>query len=60
MKHPVEGKPVSISGYFKGDMSTHLVGVLAGAPLNSFQIRMPHKAETSVAPCPNPVILKEI
>ena len=26
MKHPVEGKPVSISGYFKGDMSTHLVG----------------------------------
>ena len=28
MKHPVEGKPVSISGYFKGDMSTHLVGVL--------------------------------
>ena len=30
MKHPVEGKPVSISGYFKGDMSTHLVGVLGG------------------------------
>ncbi len=30
MKHPEEGKPVSISGYFKGDMSTHLVGVLGG------------------------------
>ena len=30
MKHPVEGKPVSISGYFKGNMSTHLVGVLGG------------------------------
>lgn len=28
MKHPVEGKPVSICGYFKGNMSTHLVGVL--------------------------------
>ena len=23
MKHPVEGKPVSICGYFKGNMSTH-------------------------------------
>lgn len=31
MKHPVEGKPVSMSGYFEGDMSTHLVGVLGGA-----------------------------
>ncbi|SEF40473.1 MULTISPECIES: GRP family sugar transporter [Parabacteroides] len=30
MKHPVEGEPVSISGYFKGNMSTHLVGVLGG------------------------------
>ena len=30
MKHPVEGKPVSICGYFKGNMSTHLVGVLGG------------------------------
>lgn len=30
MKKPVEGAPVSISGYFKGDMRTHLVGVLGG------------------------------
>lgn len=30
MKKPVEGEPVSISGYFKGDMKTHLVGVLGG------------------------------
>lgn len=30
MKRPVEGAPVSISGYFKGDMRTHLVGVLGG------------------------------
>lgn len=30
MKHPVEGESVSISGYFKRDMSTHLVGVLGG------------------------------
>lgn len=30
MKRPVEGEPVSISGYFKGNMSTHLVGVLGG------------------------------
>ena len=28
MKRPVEGEPVSISGYFKGNMRTHLVGVL--------------------------------
>lgn len=30
MKHPVEGKPVSISGYFKGSLNTHLVGMLGG------------------------------
>lgn len=30
MKHPVEGKPVSIKDYFKGATSTHLVGVLGG------------------------------
>lgn len=30
MKKPVEGKPVSISGYFKGNMKTHLVGILGG------------------------------
>lgn len=30
MKNPVQGEPVSISGYFKGKMSTHLVGMLGG------------------------------
>lgn len=30
MKRPVEGEPVSISTYFKGDMKTHLVGILGG------------------------------
>ena len=30
MKKPVEGAPVSISGYFKGNIRTHLVGVLGG------------------------------
>lgn len=30
MKKPVEGKPVSISGYFKGHLSTHMVGILGG------------------------------
>jgi Putative glucose uptake permease len=30
MKHPVEGEPVSISGYFKGNIGTHLVGILGG------------------------------
>lgn len=30
MKHPVEGEPVSISGYFKGHAATHLVGILGG------------------------------
>jgi len=30
MKHPVEGEPVSISGYFKGMSKTHLVGILGG------------------------------
>lgn len=30
MKRPVEGVPVSISGYFKGKTSTHLVGILGG------------------------------
>ena len=29
-KKPVEGAPVSISGYFKGNIRTHLVGVLGG------------------------------
>ena len=29
-KGVVEGKPVSICGYFKGNMRTHLVGVLGG------------------------------
>lgn len=30
MKRPVEGEPVSVSGYFKGNASTHLVGILGG------------------------------
>ena len=30
MKKPVEGAPVSISGYFRGNIRTHLVGVLRG------------------------------
>ncbi|WP_300597324.1 GRP family sugar transporter [Niabella sp.] len=30
MKKPVEGAPLSISGYFKGSFKTHLVGVLGG------------------------------
>lgn len=30
MKKPVEGEPVSISGYFKGKLSTHMVGILGG------------------------------
>jgi glucose uptake protein len=30
MKRPVEGAPVSISGYFKGKALTHLVGILGG------------------------------
>ncbi len=30
MKHPVEGEPVKISAYFKGNFRTHLVGILGG------------------------------
>lgn len=30
MKRPVEGEPVSISGYFKGKAVTHWVGILGG------------------------------
>lgn len=30
MKHPVEGPPISIKGYFKGSFSTHWVGILGG------------------------------
>lgn len=30
MKHPVEGEPVSIAGYFKGSIGTHSVGILGG------------------------------
>ncbi|MCR4921497.1 MAG: GRP family sugar transporter [Bacteroidaceae bacterium] len=30
MKKPVEGKPVGYSAYFKGGLSTHLVGILGG------------------------------
>lgn len=30
MKKPVQGSPVAIADYFKGNMSTHMVGVLGG------------------------------
>lgn len=30
MKHPFEGKPISMAGYFKGRCSTHWVGLLGG------------------------------
>ena len=30
MKHPVEGAPISIKGYFKGSFKTHLVGIIGG------------------------------
>ncbi|MDL2305489.1 GRP family sugar transporter [Bacteroides sp. OttesenSCG-928-D19] len=30
MKRPVEGEPISIAGYFKGNFNTHLVGILGG------------------------------
>ncbi len=30
MRFPLEGSPVSISGYFKGDLRTHVVGALGG------------------------------
>ncbi|MDP4201233.1 MAG: GRP family sugar transporter [Bacteroidota bacterium] len=30
MKKPVTGEPVSIKGYFQGNRSTHLVGILGG------------------------------
>lgn len=30
MKHPVEGEAIHISGYFKGNIKTHLVGILGG------------------------------
>lgn len=30
MRRPFEGKPVTYSAYFRGDMSTHMVGVLGG------------------------------
>ena len=31
MKKPFVGEPVAYSAYFKGNMKTHLVGVLGGA-----------------------------
>lgn len=30
MKKPVEGQPAAIAGYFKGNLNTHLVGILGG------------------------------
>lgn len=31
MKKPVQGQPLAIGGYFKGDFKTHMVGILGGA-----------------------------
>ena len=28
MRHPVEGEPIRIGGYFRGSLKTHCVGVL--------------------------------
>ena len=30
MRHPVEGEPIRIGGYFRGSLMTHCVGVLGG------------------------------
>jgi glucose uptake protein len=30
MKHPVQGEPAPLSGYFKGSCRTHMVGILGG------------------------------
>lgn len=30
MKYPVQDKPIPVSGYFKGSLAMHLVGVLGG------------------------------
>jgi glucose uptake protein len=30
MRHPVEGEKLSLRDYFKGDLKTHLIGVLGG------------------------------
>ena len=30
MRHPVEGEPIRIGGYFRGSLKTHCVGVLGG------------------------------
>lgn len=30
MRYPVHGEPVSLDGYFKGSVKTHLIGVLGG------------------------------
>ncbi len=31
MKKPFEGDPIPVSGYFKGNFKTHLIGILGGA-----------------------------
>ncbi len=36
------------------NIATFSLSEAFGAPRNSFQMRMPHRADTSVAPCPNP------
>ena len=30
MRHPVEGEPIRIGGYFRGNLKTHCVGILGG------------------------------
>ena len=30
MKKPVQGKPIPVAGYFKGNTKTHLIGILGG------------------------------
>lgn len=30
MRHPVEGEPIRIGGYFRGSLKTHCVGILGG------------------------------
>lgn len=52
MKHPIEGKPISASGYFKGSATTHLVGMLGGAIWclgQSFSMIASEKAGTAIS-----------
>jgi glucose uptake protein len=52
MKHPVEGKRISISGYFKGKWTTHTVGILGGVIWcigQSFSMIASEKAGASIS-----------